>query len=164
MLDETNRKKNKFFSIYFLIKEEKFLNKKMGIESNRLLVDIENLSFSGVVLSIEQRAALQTSLTITREQYKFSKIYFWGKILGTKEDYFVAVGVGENELKNRKFLYSHDCIRWKLLNPPTNEHFDKLKIVKGRFTGDPSNEFECKTYRLVGEGEEEHLEEDIVIL
>ena len=28
--------------------------------------------------------------------------------------------------------------------------------------GDPSHEFECKTYKLVGEGEEEHLEEEVV--
>ncbi|CAF0766842.1 unnamed protein product [Brachionus calyciflorus] len=136
----------------------------MGIDSNRLLLDIENLAYSGIVLSVEQRAALQTSLSIVREQYKFNKIYFWGKILGTKEDYFIAVGVGRNEIKNRSFLYSHDCIRWKLLNPPVDEHFEKLKIVKGRFTGDPSHEFECKTYKVVGQGEEEHLEEDITLL
>lgn len=134
----------------------------MGIESNRLLLDIDNLAYSGIVLSVEQRAALQTSLSIVREQYKLRKVYFWGKILGTKEDYFIAVGVGQNEIKQRSFLYSHDCIRWKLLNPPKNEHFEKLKIVKGRFTGDPSHEFECKTFKLVGQGEEEHLEEEVV--
>lgn len=134
----------------------------MGIDSNRLLLDIEHLAYSGVVLSVEQKASLQTSLAIAKEQYKFNKIYFWGKILGTREDYFVAVGAGINEMKQRTFLYSHDCIRWKLLNPASEEHFQKLNNCKGRFTGDPSHEFECKTYKLVGEGEEEHVEEEIV--
>lgn len=132
----------------------------MGIDSNRLLLDIDNLAYAGIVLSVEQRASLQTSLQIAREQYKFSRIYLWGRIQGTKADYYIACGTGTNELKERTFLYSHDCIRWKLLNPPTDDLFDKLKICKGRFTGDPSNEFECKTFKLVGEGDAEHIEED----
>lgn len=78
----------------------------MGIESNRLTLDVENLSFCGIVLSVEQKASLQTSLAFAREQYKFQRIFFWGKILGTKEDYFIAVGVGANEIKNRTYLYS----------------------------------------------------------
>ncbi len=60
-------------------------------------------------------------------------------------------------------IISHDCIRWKLLNPPNQEYFEKLKDCKGRFTGDPSHEFECKKYKVVGEGEAEHLEEETVI-
>lgn len=77
----------------------------MGIESNKLLLDIENLAFAGIVLSVEQKSCLQTSLAVAREQYKFNRIYFWGKILGTKEDYFICAGVGPNEMKNRTFLY-----------------------------------------------------------
>jgi radial spoke head protein 9 len=60
-------------------------------------------------------------------------------------------------------IISHDCIRWKLLNPPSQEYFEKLKFCKGRFTGDPSHEFECKKYKVVGEDEAEHLEEETVI-
>jgi hypothetical protein len=48
------------------------------------------------------------------------------------------------------------------MNPATEENINKLATCKGRFTGDPSHDFECKTARVVGEGEEEHLEEDIV--
>lgn len=78
----------------------------MGIEANKLIFDIENVSYCGNVLSVEQKASLQTSLSIACEQYKFKRIYFWGKILGTKEDYFIAAGVGANEIKNRTYLYS----------------------------------------------------------
>ena len=79
----------------------------MGIDSNTLLLDIENLAYAGVVLSAEQRAALQTSLSIARDQYKFKRVYFWGKITGTKDDYFVAKGVGKNELKDKTILYRY---------------------------------------------------------
>lgn len=77
----------------------------MGIDANQLVLDVDHLSLSGIVLSTEQRASLQTSLSIAREQYKFDRIYLWGKILGTKEDYFIAVGTGTNEIKKRTFLY-----------------------------------------------------------
>ena len=77
----------------------------MGIESNTLLLDVDQLAYSGIVLSVEQRASLQTSLSIAREQYKAKRVYFWGKILGTKEDYFIATCVGSNEMKQRIFLY-----------------------------------------------------------
>lgn len=136
----------------------------MGVDSKKLLLDIENLAYAGIVLSVEQKASLQTSMAIAKEQYKFNTVYFWGKLLGTKEDYYIATGVGKNEMKQRTFLYSHDCIRWKLLNPASEEHFQRLHNCKGRFTGDPAHEFECKTFKLVGEGEDEHLEEEVTIL
>lgn len=82
----------------------------MGIDSNSLILDIENLAYSGVVLSVEQKTSLQTSLSIQRDQYKFSRIYFWGKILGVREDYYIAVGVGKNELKQRTFIYRYEHI------------------------------------------------------
>lgn len=77
----------------------------MGIEANQLLLDIEHFAYSGIVLSVEQRASLQTSLSIAKEQYKFNRIYFWGKINGTKEDYYIACGVGTSEIDQRTFLY-----------------------------------------------------------
>lgn len=136
----------------------------MGIDANQLVLDVDHLSLSGIVLSTEQRASLQTSLSIAREQYKFDRIYLWGKILGTKEDYFIAVGTGSNEIKKRTFLYSFNCIKWKLLNPPSEEHFERLNSCRGRFTGDPSHEFECKTYKVVGSGDDETIEEIIDLL
>jgi hypothetical protein len=82
----------------------------MGLESNTLLLDIEHLAYHGIVLNSEQRAALQTSLAIARDQYKFEKIYFWGKIVGSREDYYVAQGVGVNEIKARTTLYRYNIV------------------------------------------------------
>jgi hypothetical protein len=50
------------------------------------------------------------------------------------------------------------------LNPPSEEHLEKFDICKGRFTGDPSHEFECKIIKMVGQGDEEVIEEEIVII
>jgi len=136
----------------------------MGIDIQTLSSDSDNLAYCGIILNGEQRAALQTSLIVQKEQYKFSKIYFWGKIIGTKEDYFIAQGAGKNELKDKKTLYSHDCIRWKLINPATEESIEKLDTCRGRFTGDPSHEFECKKFKVVGDGDDERIDEEIQTL
>jgi radial spoke head protein 9 len=77
----------------------------MGIESKDFSLDLDLLAYSGIVFSPEQRASLQTSLIILKEQYKFKTIHFWGKIIGVADDYFIIQGRQKNEMKGRQFLY-----------------------------------------------------------
>lgn len=77
----------------------------MGIESKDFSLDLDLLAFSGIVFSPEQRASLQTSLVILKEQYKFKSIHLWGKILGTTDDYFIVQGRQKNEIIGQQFLY-----------------------------------------------------------
>lgn len=66
---------------------------------------VDYVGSSGVILSTEQKAALQSSLVILKSNYKFRGVKLWGKILGVKSDYFIVQGVGKDELKDRKTLY-----------------------------------------------------------
>ena len=75
------------------------------MDSEGLHLNMEYLTGSGVVLSPEQRSALQTSLIIVKTNYKFEKVKLWGKILGLKDDYFIAQGTGKDEMKDVKCLY-----------------------------------------------------------
>ena len=75
------------------------------MDAETFQVGIDYVGGSGVVLSPEQKAALQTSLCILKNNYKFSKVYFWGKILGIKDDYFIAQGTSKDELGDKKTLY-----------------------------------------------------------
>jgi radial spoke head protein 9 len=126
---------------------------------------IDYLGSSGIVLTPEQRAALQTSLVILKNEQKFSKLYLWGKIKGIKEDYFIAQGVGKDEMFDRKALYSKDCMHWGLLPPATSEIREKARLIRGRFTGDPSHEFErVEIKKVPGEGDEIHEEEETVVV
>jgi len=77
------------------------------MESEGLNMNIDYVGSSGFILSTEQKAALQSSLVILKNNYKFSRVLFWGKILGVKKDYFIAQGVGKDELKERKTLYRY---------------------------------------------------------
>ena len=53
-------------------------------------------------------------------------------------------------------------MHWGLLNPPTEETKEKAKLARGRFTGDPSYEFEHTEVRRSGEGDEATEEEETV--
>ena len=77
----------------------------VNMEADTLHLHLDFVASSGVVLSVEQKAALQSSLVILKAQQKFKHVQFWGKILGIKNDYFIVEGVGNDELKERKRLY-----------------------------------------------------------
>uniref|UniRef100_A0A4W3H155 Radial spoke head protein 9 homolog n=1 Tax=Callorhinchus milii TaxID=7868 RepID=A0A4W3H155_CALMI len=103
---------------------------------------VDYLSSSGLLLSPEQKAALQTSLELVRKQYRLRSVYLWGKILGLNADYLVAQGVEKDELYNRKTLYCLNYMDWKLLPPATDEMITNCSVIKGRFMGNPAYEYE----------------------
>jgi len=136
----------------------------LKMNSRELHLDIDYVGSSGVILTPEQKASMQTSLCILENQQKFDNVYFWGKILGVNEDYFIAHGVQRNEFGERRFLYSTNCIHWKLLPPVTDDIKEKAKLIQSRFTGDPSYEFVHIKITKVGEGEDvQENEEQITV-
>uniref|UniRef100_A0A672GZM1 Radial spoke head protein 9 homolog n=1 Tax=Salarias fasciatus TaxID=181472 RepID=A0A672GZM1_SALFA len=113
------------------------------MDSDLFCSAMEFVAGSGSVLTSEQKAAMQTSFVILKKNYKFERVLFWGKILGIKEDYFIVQGRGEDELKDRKNLYSFNCMDWFLLPPATESMINEVsKTAKGHFTGDPSFVYE----------------------
>uniref|UniRef100_A0A3B1JKJ9 Radial spoke head protein 9 homolog n=1 Tax=Astyanax mexicanus TaxID=7994 RepID=A0A3B1JKJ9_ASTMX len=111
-----------------------------------LYTSLDLLSRFGVTLNAEHRAALQTSFIILKTHMKFSRVLFWGKIFGLERDYYIAQGLGEDEIKDRKYFYSQDCIDWYLLPPATETLIDEVAVAaKGRFMGDPSHKYEQGT-------------------
>lgn len=130
------------------------------MDSESLHYSLDLAAGNGLTLSSEQRAALQTSLVILKRNYKFSRVLFWGKILGIKCDYFIAQGVEDDEMKNKKSLYSLNCMDWHLLPPATESMIaDVALAAQGRFTGDPSHEYEHTETRIKGEGDDATEEE-----
>uniref|UniRef100_A0A3P8SC58 Radial spoke head protein 9 homolog n=1 Tax=Amphiprion percula TaxID=161767 RepID=A0A3P8SC58_AMPPE len=114
------------------------------MDSDSVFFSLELVAGSGNTLSLEQKAALQTSLVILKKNYKFQRVLFWGKILGLKEDYFIAQGRGQDELRDRKYLYSYNCMDWFLLPAATDSMASEVsKAARGRFIGDPSFVYEC---------------------
>lgn len=61
------------------------------------------------------------------------------------------------------FFCSKDCVHWGLLPPATKAMKEQSKLAKGRFTGDPSYEFEHIELKKAEEGEENVEEETVSI-
>ncbi|KAL7388386.1 hypothetical protein ABVT39_012858 [Epinephelus coioides] len=128
------------------------------MDSDSLYYSLELVGGSGNTLNVEQRTALQTSLVLLKKNYKFHRVLFWGKILGLKEDYFIAQGRGEDEMQDRKNLYSFNCMDWFLLPPATDSMMEEVsKAAKCRFTGDPSHVYEHRDILRQGEKDEEEV-------
>lgn len=135
---------------------------KNTMDAEGLHLSMNYTSSSGIVLSAEQRSSLETSMVILKTNYKFNRVWFWGKILGVKDDYFIAQGAGRNEISNKKTLYSSNCVEWHLLSPPSETAFEKTKIIHGRFQGDPSYEYEHTEIKRIGDGEN-FTEEEVTV-
>jgi len=135
------------------------------MDSQTLHLSVDYVGSSGIVLNTEQKAALQNSLVILKNENKFVKVYLWGKIMGIKDDYFIAVGTGADELMERKTFYSKDCTHWGLMPLATQALKEKCRLAKGRFTGDPSYEYEHTEIKKVpGDGDEMTEEEETITI
>jgi len=135
------------------------------MNSEGLTLSVEYAASAGIVFSTEQKAALQTSLVLLQNAHKFHTVQLWGKIVGIKDHYFIACGVGRgNELNDRKFLYSQDCMKWCLLPILTDSRSKLCRNLNGRFIGDPSYEYEHIETKVVGEGEDAEEETNTILV
>lgn len=102
---------------------------------------LDSLSISeqiGHILSTEESIILHNSLLILQNENHFRKIYFWGRIFGLDNDYYVVYGYRNDVLYDQLFYYSLDCINWALL-PLATQYARKLTaICSARFQGDPA--------------------------
>lgn len=57
---------------------------------------------------------------------------------------------------------SLNCMEWSLLPPATEEMMTQTSVVKGRFMGDPSHEYEYTELQKTNEGEKV-FEEEVVV-
>lgn len=121
--------------------------------------ELQFFSSSGHVLSPEQQTQLANSLTIAKHNNKFTKIFFWGKIFGVKEDYLIAQGIsGSDELSERTILYSVTGNDWHLLSMPDEKTIEDAMQIRQRFIGDPMYEHEqneVKRFNSADNGDDE---------
>jgi hypothetical protein len=68
------------------------------------LTDIKAVASAGIVVSLPHAAGMQSSLPILQKNYKFSKVFYWGKMMGMKGDYLIAKGIEESS-STMKFFY-----------------------------------------------------------
>eukprot|EP00322_Chrysochromulina_rotalis_P007307 CAMPEP_0115845772 /NCGR_PEP_ID=MMETSP0287-20121206/9526_1 /TAXON_ID=412157 /ORGANISM="Chrysochromulina rotalis, Strain UIO044" /LENGTH=271 /DNA_ID=CAMNT_0003299559 /DNA_START=36 /DNA_END=851 /DNA_ORIENTATION=+ len=119
------------------------------------VVGMKALASSGVVLPLPHAAGMQSSLPILEKNYKFSKVFFWGKIMGQKGEYLVAKGI-EESYATKKFFYCTDGVTWSQLPAMTAEMAEAVAKVSTfglQLSGDISAALEIPA-DPVPEGEE----------
>ncbi|XP_061482399.1 radial spoke head protein 9 homolog isoform X2 [Rhineura floridana] len=132
------------------------------MDAETLPYALDLVASSGVCLSPERRAALRTSLLLVRRDYRFEQVRLWGRIQGIRGVYYIAEGVGPDRAGSRSRLYSLNCVDWSLLPPPSEEIITMTSVLKGRFQGDPSYEYEH--FEKKDEGERPYEEEGGVLI
>ena len=77
------------------------------MDSENLSEAIEYFGSSGIVLSVEKKSCLRTSLVLIAKDYKFTRVKFWGVIRGIQKDYYIIQGVKMDEIRDRTALYRY---------------------------------------------------------
>ncbi|KAK4469425.1 hypothetical protein MN116_006979 [Schistosoma mekongi] len=135
------------------------------MDSSDLHLAIDYVGSCGFILTPEQKATLQTTLTVLKHENKFSYVSLWGIIRAVNGDYFIAQGIGKDVLKEKTNLYSKDCCTWGLLPVPGKQDIEKSKVFRTRLTGDPSYEAEyIEVKQLPGEGDELAETEELITM
>ncbi|XP_037958118.1 radial spoke head protein 9 homolog [Teleopsis dalmanni] len=100
---------------------------------------LDSLLFIGKKLTPEEKMLIEHSLLILQTENRMTGIYFWGRIDGIANDYFIAFGYTYDCLKDRKYFYSNDCYIWQLLPfIHTPKIFQATMLSHDPFIGDPT--------------------------
>lgn len=96
---------------------------------------------AGACLNAEELGALEVSMMERRlEESLLGKLYFWGKIYGSTQDYLVVYNVNPYTDFPDKVYYFCTTGDYKLRIVPTlsADYVAKAEGMKTQFTGDPS--------------------------
>lgn len=106
------------------------------MDLDSLLNNLDICGQFGHVVSTEDSLVLHNSLLLLQNENHFRKIYFWGRICGVDNDYYIAYGYVKDILIGRVFYYSTNCRDWGLL-PNPNEQANLLSaLCTAKFQGD----------------------------
>lgn len=133
------------------------------MDHKKLNGDLQYYAGSGIVLSTEQRVALQSSLVVLKAAEKFASVSFWGIIQGGSKDYFIAQGVSGTDpiFSPRKSFVSLDCVTWAQLPEVHPTLAASALKIRARFTGNLSNEYSVVEAGPGPEQAQEQLPEEV---
>jgi len=93
----------------------------------------------GQALTGPQRLAIKVALYQLQLNERLPSIRFWGKMMGTETDYFIAVSETVDQSINRTFYWSHNNGVTFARFEPIDEFVNKLAPqINGMFTGNPA--------------------------
>ncbi|XP_012283732.1 radial spoke head protein 9 homolog [Orussus abietinus] len=108
------------------------------MECLRLLQSLDLLGYAGVCVSAERSQLLQNSLLILQQENHFRKCYYWGRIDGIENDYYIAYGYEKDCLNGQVYFYSINCVDWFLMPKPNECGQFLAPLAINKFQGDTS--------------------------
>lgn len=119
------------------------------------------LEHNGQCFNVEERLRLNLALQQLLNEAgdsDFEELLFWGRINGTRGDYYIAMGVTythQYEFPTKCFYFasSSDFV-FRKFRPINTQYKDEYDKIKSQFTGD-CNHVHIKDARESGPGEEE---------
>lgn len=112
------------------------------MDHTKLIAQAHNTTLNGHVMSAQEKASLQSSLVLLKKQQKVQQVNYWGKILGIKNDYYVAQGYN-NAFGDKVTCYSVDGgLTWLNVPDIQEDEYQYCAQIRGYFTGDASYAYE----------------------
>lgn len=108
------------------------------------LDNVDKLADSGMCLSVEEKAGLEIAMVQRSNDEGFIKLLFWGKIMGTNQDYLVCYGLLPSyDYPQKKFFFCTTS-NYVLQQMPVidAELTQKAEAVEGMFSGEPDKPLE----------------------
>lgn len=103
-------------------------------------LDLDQLSFSGHTLNVEERSGLEVAITTRRLADGLAEAQFWGKITGADADYLIVSGFPPSQdFPHKLFFYCTSKDFTLVPFPKVSEEFAAAAgAVKGPFKGTPA--------------------------
>ena len=119
-------------------------------------------SFNGVGLNIDEKLKLEIALRELHSEKKFEELFFWGKIIGEENDYFICYGInfeGRYGFPGKEFYFApSNTFKFELLPDTYPYHDDDFKISYSKPLKGKPEEIIKKYKEEVPEGEEQEEE------
>ena len=105
-----------------------------------LQASLKHVAYHGVALNIDERVQLELGLEKLANQESCDELLFWGKVIGTAKDYYLALAVdyqGKYEFPQKTFYWCSSSNFTFSEMPELNEqHADAVDKMNACFSGE----------------------------
>ena len=110
-----------------------------------LETSLQFVTYNGVGLNLEQRMNLQNGiqgLLNSAAKSDFEELLFWGRVEGTKQDYYICLGVtytDKYEFPEKRFYWASSTdFKFQAFPTLNDQHFSAFDAIQGMFSGEPN--------------------------
>jgi hypothetical protein len=112
---------------------------------------LEAIPSQGLSISQIERVKIECALRLLQNQMKAEAIFFFGKVLGIHDDYYLVISTTVDKYLPSSFYCSQDCVTWFSLTKLPRDLRDETIEVTVPFTGSLISEVTLPSGAIVTE-------------